>query len=34
VTLIAFVIVAIVATFAWLALLGWLAVAGLRALGA
>ena len=34
VTLIAFVVVSIVATFAWLALLGWLAIAGLRALGA
>ena len=33
VTLVAFVIVSIVATFAWLVLLGWLAVAGLRALG-
>ena len=33
VTLIAFVVVAIVATFAWLALLGWLAVVALRAMG-
>jgi len=33
VTLIAFVVVALVATLAWLVLLGWLAVAGLRALG-
>jgi hypothetical protein len=32
-TLIAFVVVALVATGAWLVLLGWLAVAGLRALG-
>jgi hypothetical protein len=33
VTLIAFVVVALLATLAWLVLLGWLAVAGLRALG-
>ena len=33
VTLFAFVIVATVATVAWLGLLGWLALAGLRALG-
>jgi hypothetical protein len=33
VTLVAFVVVSIVATFAWLVLLGWLAIAGLRALG-
>jgi len=33
-TLIGFVVVATVATFAWLALLGWLAIEGLRALGA
>lgn len=33
VTLIAFVVVAVVATVVWLALLGWLAVAALRALG-
>jgi hypothetical protein len=32
-TLIAFVVVAVVTTAAWLALLGWLAIAGLRALG-
>ena len=32
-TLIGFVIVAVVATIAWLGLLGWLAVEGLRALG-
>jgi hypothetical protein len=32
-TLIGFVIVAVVATFAWLALLGWLAIEGLQALG-
>ena len=34
VTLVAFVVVSIVATFAWLALLGWLVIVGLRALGA
>jgi hypothetical protein len=34
VTLVAFIVVSIVATFAWLALLGWLVVVGLRALGA
>ena len=33
-TLIGFVVVATVATFAWLALLGWLAIEGLKALGA
>ena len=33
VTLIAFVVVAIVATLSWLVLLAWLAVAGLRSLG-
>ncbi|MEA2473194.1 MAG: hypothetical protein QOE06_1109 [Thermoleophilaceae bacterium] len=33
VTLIAFVVVSVVATAGWLLLLGWLAVAGLRALG-
>jgi len=32
-TLIGFVIVSVVATFAWLLLLGYLAVAGLRTLG-
>ena len=32
-TLIGFVIVAVVATFAWLGLLGWLAIEGLQALG-
>lgn len=32
-TLIGFVIVALVSTIAWLGLLGWLAVEGLRALG-
>ena len=32
-TLIAFVVVALVATVAWLGLLGWLAVEGLQALG-
>jgi hypothetical protein len=34
VTLVAFVVVSVVATFAWLGLLGWLVVVGLRALGA
>ncbi len=34
VTLLAFIVVSIVATFAWLALLGWLVIVGLRALGA
>jgi hypothetical protein len=34
VTLIGFVVVATVATFAWLTLLGWLAIVGLRAIGA
>ena len=33
VTLIAFVVVAVVTTVAWLALLGWLSIAALRALG-
>lgn len=33
-TLIGFVVVATIATFAWLALLGWLAIEGLQALGA
>ena len=33
VTLVAFVVVAFVATVAWFVLLGWLAIAGLRALG-
>ena len=33
VTLVAFVVVATVATIAWLVLLGWLALTGLRALG-
>jgi hypothetical protein len=33
VTLIGFVVVAVVATVAWLVLLGWLAVAALRSLG-
>jgi hypothetical protein len=33
-TLIGFVVVATLATFAWLALLGWLAIEGLQALGA
>jgi hypothetical protein len=32
-TLIGFVIVAVIATVAWLGLLGWLAVEGLKALG-
>jgi hypothetical protein len=32
-TLYAFVVVALVATVAWLVLLGWLATVGLRALG-
>jgi hypothetical protein len=32
-TLIAFVVVAVVATVSWLVLLAWLAVAGLRSLG-
>ncbi|HEX8742472.1 MAG TPA: hypothetical protein VF712_05015 [Thermoleophilaceae bacterium] len=32
-TLIGFVVVAVVATFAWLVLLGYLAVAGLQSLG-
>ena len=32
-TLVAFVVVAFVATLSWLVLLGWLAVAGLRSLG-
>jgi hypothetical protein len=33
-TLIGFVVVATLATFAWLALLGYLAIVGLKALGA
>ena len=33
VTLIAFVVVAVVATVSWLVLLAWLAIAGLRSLG-
>jgi hypothetical protein len=33
VTLVGFVVTAIVATVVWLVLLGWIAVAGLRALG-
>jgi hypothetical protein len=33
VTLIAFVVTSVIAMIAWLVLLGWLAVAGLRALG-
>jgi hypothetical protein len=33
VTLVAFVVVATVATVAWLVLLGWLSLEGLRALG-
>jgi hypothetical protein len=32
-TLVAFVVVAVVATVSWLALLAWLAVEGLQALG-
>ena len=32
-TLVGFVVVAVVATIAWLGLLGWLAVEGLKALG-
>jgi hypothetical protein len=34
VTLVAFVVVSFVSTVAWLGLLAWLAVAGLRAVGA
>ena len=33
VTLVAFVVTSVIAMLAWLVLLGWLAVAGLRALG-
>jgi hypothetical protein len=32
-TLVAFVLIAVVATVSWLVLLGWLVVVGLRALG-
>ncbi len=32
-TLVAFVVVAIIATTSWLVLLGWLAIVALRALG-
>ena len=33
VTLVAFVVTAVIAMVAWLVLLGWLAIVGLRALG-